>query len=270
MFDIFGIRAYFKAKKEAKEAEKLAIVQEQKRKYQERKKKINDYLEAYYEEEEKKCREKRKKAKKNADTLNSICPKCYSKNIIQTIVRQKGELHGTNYSSSSIDNSLFGFSTYSSSHGKIDGNLDTYPINKCKDCGHEWNVAVPEKVEENDIYRPYSSYIPEYLYYRIEEYLDMTYNPYDEKEEFNSLEDKQKSYCEKMSKSGLVEYYRTIPRYMVEYALHEAFVSSPYIIEDLRKIYNYHKDDDKYSYTMSDELWEIVKKILNWKGEETI
>ena len=42
-----------------------------------------------------------------------------------------------------------------------------------------------------------------------------------------------------------------------------------YYVDRINKLFNFNADeDDQYSYTMSDELWEIVKKLIGWKGTE--
>lgn len=268
MFDIFGIRAKRKAEKEAKEAQKIAEAQEKKKRYQERKAKIVAYYDDYYKKEDEKRREEFRKIKESVDFLNNTCPKCYSKNVIQSIVRGKGEIHGESSSTSFGGGSFLGFSSYGHGHGKIDGEYDTLPVCKCKDCGHEWNIKEAEMRNIYDIFSTYSSSGPWSLYFRIEDYLELKYNPYDEKEEFNSLEEKQENFCKKASEHWILKDYRAIPRYMIEYALYQGLVEHEYRLENLNKIYNYHEGDDQYSYTMSDELWEIVKKILKWEGTE--
>ena len=268
MFDIFGIRAKRQAKKEAEEAKKLAEAQEKKRLYQERKAKIVAYLNDYREKEKEKRQAEFQTRLDSAAILNGICPKCHSRNVINTVVRGKGEIHGKGTSSYFGGGNLFGFSTYGIGHSKIDGEYDTLPVNKCKDCGNEWNIEKPEYPTEEDIFSTYSSSGPTCLYYRIDDYLTMKYNPYDDKEEANSLEEKREALCNKVSEYWNLKPYRTIPRYMIEYTLYQGVSEHDWRLDHLSKIFNYHKGDDKFSYRVSDELWEIIKKLLKWEGTE--
>lgn len=279
MFDLFGFKARREALKQEREAErkrkeakKLEEIQEKKRIYQERKKKITNWLKKYDEKMSSINSSINYERKKRADSKNSTCPKCGSKNVVHKVVRGKGEIHGNGSSSlsGSFDGGLFsiGGSIYGSGHSKIDGEFDTYPVNRCKDCEHEWNVEEPNYSKTTDDFSHYSSIAPGYFYNRIDEYFDLSFDPYDEKEPFNSLEEKQQDFFDKQSKSYILKPYKNIPRYMVEVALYEGLHDNICTLGRIGPIFNYHEDDDKYSYTMSDELWEIVKKILGWEGNE--
>ena len=272
MFDLFGIKARKKAKTEEQERLKLLELQEKKKKYQERKEKITSWHNDYYEREVKNISEYNQKRLEKIEKENSVCPKCGSKNIINKIKRAKGEVHGDShtYSTSSYSSFLFGSSSYSSSHSnsKIDGELDTFPVNKCKDCGNEWNVKTFEKCKVIDDFSQRDSYVPGFLRRRIDEYLEMKYDPSDLTDPCNSLEEKKEAFIKKYSTTYVFDKYRIAPRYMLEYALYNAISPHEYFIEDIKKEYGYSKKCDKYSYEMPDELWEIVKKIIGWKGTE--
>lgn len=271
MFDLFGIKAR-KAEKEAakkreqeiKEAEKIALMKEIKAKYQERKSMISKYLEEYRTKMKDIAFSAYLEELKEVDKANSTCPKCGSHNVVNKIIRTKGEIHGKSSSSSS---SYYSF-THSHSESKIDGDLDTYPVNRCKDCENEWNIREAEEVAADDDFSTYCSFTPSQLFYRIKDFIKLSYNPYDVTETCNSLEEKQCKFIEKTSTLPRFETYRSAPRYMVEYALYLGITDHHYIAKELDKIFNLHDDDDKYSYTMSDELWEITKKIIGWKGPE--
>ncbi len=270
MFDIFGIRARIKAKKEAREAEELAKAQEKKRIYQERKILILEYRKKYFKEQEKIIEDLNKKRKERLDLKNSHCPRCKSSNVITKISRTKGEVHGDEYSSSYLSSGLFGSSYSSHSHSNIDGEVDTLPINRCKDCGHEWYAEVYEPYEVNDIFSTYNSFLPGFLYRKIDEYLNLEYDPKDTKEECNSLEEKKNKFIEKYSTLDTLEPYRTVPRYMIETSLCDEILNwRSYYVDRINKLFNFNVDeDDQYSYIMSDELWKIVKKLIGWKGTE--
>ena len=84
---------------------------------------------------------------------NSTCPKCNSKSINDRIRRIKGEGSVSGTFSSSL---LFGSGSLSG-HSEV----DTEPVNKCNDCGHEWKKY---KVS----YKSAKSYITDWTfkYYR--------------------------------------------------------------------------------------------------------
>ena len=252
MFDLFGFKARKQAREEAmkeKEAKELEAMQEKKRIYKERKAKIDAWLKIYNDKMYNISSKLNSERRDRIDEENSICPKCGSKNVVHKVARSKGEIHG-------------------SGHSKIDGEFDTYPVNRCKNCENEWNVKEFKRIEATNDFSHYSSISPGYLYRRIEEYYEMKYDPKDVKEECNSLDEKREKYCEIQSKTYLLKPYKTIPRYMADVALYEGFIENFYFAETLDKIFNYHKDDDKYSYRMTDEMWEVVKKIIGWEGTE--
>lgn len=257
------------------EEKRLAEAAEKKKAYQERKAKILAYLKVYETDLEVKSKEIYEAKKKEVDEKNSTCPKCGSKNVVHKVVRTKGEIHGTGSSGSygSIGGSLFGFAGSISSYGhsSIDGELDTLQVNRCKDCEEEWNI---EELDEDygsvtNAFSNYDSFKPGFLFRRIEEYYEMKYDPYDVKNECNSLEEMREAFFNRYSTSYYFEEYKKCPRYMIEYALYKGFTEHYYGLEDLnKKLFNYKENDDQYSYTMSDEMWELVKKIIGWEGIE--
>ena len=279
MFDLFGFKARREARKQAKEAKikekeakRLEAIQEKKKLYQERKAKIEAWLQVYNKEQCAKSSKLNKEASERAEKKNSTCPKCGSNNVVHKVVRGKGEIHGNG--SSSISGSMgggllgFGGSVIGSGHSKIDGEFDTYPVNRCKDCEHEWNVEEPYHYSTDDDFSKYGTISPGYLYRRIDEYYEMKFDPTDIKEECNSLEEKREKLFERTSKTHMLEPYKKAPRYMIEVALFEGFTEHYYFEDFLDSRFNYQEDDDKYSYTMSDEMWEVVKKIIGWEGTE--
>lgn len=254
---------------------RLAEASEKKKAYQERKAKILAYLKEYDTELEVKSKEIYAAKRKEVDKKNSTCPRCGSKNIVHKVVRTKGEIHGTGSSSScgSIGGSLLSFagSVSSYGHSSIDGEIDTLQVNRCKDCEEEWNI---EELDDDygrvdNIFSNYDSFKPGFLFRRIEEYYKMKYDPYDVKNECNSLDEMREKFFKEWSSSHCIEEYRKRPRYMIEYAIYMGFTEYCFGLEYLdKKLFNYHKDDDQYSYTITDEMWEIVKKIIGWEGIE--
>lgn len=274
MFDIFGIKAKRRTKKEAEEKKALEIAAEKKRIYQERKEKIDAYVKQYDEAFEAKAKEEYEKELKEVEERNSTCPKCGSKNVVHKVKRTKGEIHGEGHTSSygSIGGSLFGLagSLCSTGHSKIDGELDTLQINRCKDCEEEWNI---EEVEAPSYYgyafSQYDSFAPGFLFRRLKDYFKLKYDPYDVKNKCNSLEEMQQEFLEHYANIHYFDDYKKAPRYMMDYALFQGFSEHHYYLEHLdKKLFNYKDGDDKYSYTMSDEMWEVVKKLIGWEGEE--
>jgi hypothetical protein len=130
--------------------------------------------------------EKYNKGKERDEQLNSICPKCRSKNVNDRIKRQQGFLNG-DISGSSWNALTFGSGSLS---GRIHGEMDTNEVNKCNDCEHEWkkykspyegsSACLKGKLE--DVLR-----LLELNYYAN----NCEFDPMDLKEEYNSLEEKK-------------------------------------------------------------------------------
>lgn len=142
---------YFKKKKE----ERARLLEENRRKmeenlrkeklrYNERKSYIDDFVNKLNLAEHEKEMQSVKTHNDLAKRHNSVCPNCFSKDIVKKFKRQKGEIHGSidGESYSSHSGFLFGSSSYQSGYvnGKIDGNLDTLKVNKCNHCGNEWEI----------------------------------------------------------------------------------------------------------------------------------
>lgn len=272
MFDLFGIRARIKAKKEAKEAERLRIAQEEKRKYQERKSLIDKFLDEDWHRRYRLESEEYNKNKEKAEKRNSVCPTCGSKDIIHNIVRTKGEIHGKG----SIDGSgyhsggLFWShgSSYISGHSKIDGELDTLPVNKCKQCGHEWNIEEPKWQSIKSEFDAYDTDHPSYLYRMVKAYYEMTYDPYDVKEEFNSLEEKRENLCKEVSNDYSIRQYKKLPKYMLDYVFYQGMNKAFSYYSGVLEEFEWYTDMDKYSYVIPDGVWEVVKKLIGWEGPD--
>ena len=265
MFDIFGIRAYFKAKREEKEHR----LKEKKQRYQNRKKIIQDYLKDYYKKDFDHRKKEYEENQKRANELNSKCPKCGSINVINNIRRTKGEIHGESHTyHSSSSHFLSSSNFFSSGHGKIDGELDTLPINKCKDCGNEWNIEKAKFPTEHNIFSIYSSNLPLYLYDRIEEYLKMEYDPNDITDVCNSLEEKRQEYINKCRNGCMLKQAQYLPKYMIGYLVWKGMTEYHYREESLDKALGYNEKLDEFSYVTPDELWKIIKEIIDWKGED--
>lgn len=287
MFDIFGIKKRRAEKKRLEEEKHLEEIRIKKQNYQERKKLIESYLSVYNKEQEEIAKKQYHKNCEYADKVNSCCPKCGSKDVIHNIRRTQGEIHGSGSISGSSLTSYGLFSSashsYVSGSSKIDGKLDTIPINKCNKCGNEWNIEKAKYPNADNIFSTYRSFAPTCLFNRVREYMKLEYNPEDITEECNSLEEKRDKYIEQCQTqySYLWKYYSDCPRYMVEYAFFQELKDRPYLKDRLCRIiceykemfsvdedtdeYSVDEDTDEYSFEFSDELWEIVKKIIRWK-----
>ena len=256
-----GIINFFKALKRKREEKRLAEAQAERERYQERKRMIVEYLKEYHRKKSEQETERYFNDLKEAEKENSVCPLCHSKNVVHHIVRTKGELHGDGSSYSGSSSFLFSHSAYSNSDWKIDGALDTLPVNKCNDCGHEWNIKKAKRVVIEDWY---CHDFAQWLYDGIEDYLKIDFDPYDKTEQYNSLEEKQKAFAENVPEQFFIEPLRNAPRYMLDYMVfygHSKYGDSP-------KIFGFMPDDDEYSYIMPDRIFGIVKRLIKWEGED--
>lgn len=150
---------YFKKKKEAdrlkleverqrKSEEEHAQKVELKKKYLIRKEYVDAFLKNVEDQQEKLRKEETEKIRQINKQINTTCPNCKSKNVHHTYKRQKGTVNGhlssnANHSASSI-HGLFTGSSYSSfsskTIGDLHGEFDTFKVNKCNDCNHEWEI----------------------------------------------------------------------------------------------------------------------------------
>ena len=255
-----GIIDYIKSLKRKREAKRLAAAQAERERYQERKQMIAAYLREYRRKKSERELERYFNDQKEAEKENAVCPLCHSTNVIHHVVRTKGELHGKGSSHFSSSSMLLSHNAYSNSDWKLEGALDTLPVNKCNDCGHEWNIKKAARVETNDWFcHDYARF----FYNKIKDYLRIDFNPYDKTEEFNSLEEKQEAFAKKVSKIFYIEPLRNVPRYMLDYMVfcgHSKYDDDP-------KLFGFKPDDDEYSYVMPDGIFEIVKKLIKWEGE---
>ena len=273
MFDIFGIRKRRAEKKRLEEEKRLDEIRIKKQNYQERKKLIESYLSVYNKKQEEIAREQYYRNCEYANKMNSCCPKCGSKDVIHNIRRTNGEICGSGSISGSYSYSYGLFSSashsYVSGSSKINGELDTIPINKCNKCGHEWNIEKAKYPEANNIFSVYRSFVPTFLFNHVREYLELEYNPEDITDDCNSLEEKRDKYIDQCQTqySYLRKYYSDCPRYMVEYVFFQVLKDRQYRIREYRKIFSVDENTDEYSFEFSDELWEIVKKIIGWKDQ---
>lgn len=252
--DLFGIKRR-RAEREA-EARRIAEEEAAKRKalLEKRKKLIDGWIDHHNEEILEKGRKRQLEDIRLVEEINSKCPICGSRNRIHRFVRTKGELDGHSRGAS--------LGKYYSSYGHIHGELDTFKVNECKDCGNQWEVATPRhnyaKDYVVDYHSPYEDGRIDYLYRRIKEVLKDGKWP------------KESSYV-----STLEEFHNT-PRMVLEYLIHTYFWSwsgahsldlteSQYEAQKGPILGSWSEDDkdwDAYLWEFSDETWEIVQKLL--------
>jgi len=270
MFDLFGIRRKRLEKQKQAEEKRLKEIQEEKERRKIREKVIREYLDNYYKEKEKKELEKKKELEEEIKTANTTCPKCGSEDIINNIKQVKGELHGKGNILGTSSSSLFTSSSYLSGSSKIDGELNTYPVNKCKKCGNEWEIKKIDKDDYDfpDVFNSWDCVAPGFLFRKVLGYLDLEFDPHDVNEKFNSLEEKQKDLCKSTSQVLKLYGYDELPKYMIDYLIYIGYLDSHcYGSGNYKKLGDLTEESTtKYSYTLSPELWEIVKNLIDWKG----
>lgn len=258
-----GILSFIKDRKERKEREMLQKAAEEKARYQNRKKLINSFLEAEYQKRRAESESDYLKAKKRADKVNGTCPICGSTNVVHSIKRSKGEVHGDGHSHSLS----YIFSHSHSSIFNLDGKVDTYPVNRCKDCENEWNV---EEVYNSMHYNPYSvyeSFGPMSMCDDTVKYMEQKWDPKDRTDEFASLDEKREAFLEKTRSCLWFEDYKNAPKEVLEYIAYQNMAYHKYD-DDARRVFRPKTSDDEYSYTFPDDVWETVKLVIGWTGPD--
>lgn len=238
---------------------RLAEAKAKREAYQARKAMIDEWKHSYWRQGYNSVTDRYYRDKEYAEKKNSVCPKCKSTDVVNHIRRNKGELHGKGNISGGFG--LFG--GYVSGSSKVDGSLDTLPVNKCNTCGHEWYVEIPKQGEVPDEFSTYSSYHPQELYDCVKNYLNLKFNPNDLNETCNSLEEKRQKYIDTNSNRFTFDLYRTVPKYMLDYAMWKGMKKRD---DDwIPSIFGYRTCYDEYSYEMPLKLWELVKMLIGWK-----
>lgn len=263
-----GIFNFFRKRKEAVEQERLQKADEARAAYQARKKSIMDFLDRDYKRRDEIRRNDFLTEKGRCDEANGTCPKCRSNNVIHVIKRAKGEIHGEGSWSGCHSSFFFSSSSHTSGHMSLDGSSDTYPVNKCKDCGNEWNVEETEYPSDIDPFSPYSSFAPTRLCSYTSDYVNLTWDPRDVKEECGSLEEKKEAFLTKSRSCFWLKDYKTVPREALEYAAYR-YMKYMGCDDEVMKVFRPKDGNDEYSYTFPDDVWETVKLVIGWTGPET-
>lgn len=253
--------SYFKKRKEEKikrAQEELRLVEEDKQKaiaerkalYNKYKSYIDEIIQTHNEDQCQKRFEYIDKKEQDNKKSNHICPRCKSNEVIEVFGRQKGELKGSfnSSSSSSYSHSLFsGYSSSShSSSGNIDGSLDTFKVNRCSECGHEWE-KLPECVylSEKDYFpgkEDWDSYVTCFID-RVPRLIDEI-NRFDP----NRLDNEFNSVDEIVENSKSYTWYQLVKDLPLELLYYIAYQNKYYINrkEEVFAKYNYNDGGQDY------------------------
>lgn len=140
---------------------------------------IKNDIEIIEQRAEKICSINRGEEREKRNKINSTCS-CGSHNIVKKFKRIKGEING------SFGGSFLGFG------GAMSGQVDTYTVNHCNECGNEWKeygytYLFPEKIIKSKIYDII------YLLEAFEKCKNIKFNYLDVNEQYKSLEEKKEA-----------------------------------------------------------------------------
>ena len=268
--DIFG----FKKRREKRLAEKKAVANEMKKLnlerimaekelYQHRKRTIDNYLEKYRKRQLDNAMAYIEKENEKVRAKNNTCLKCGSTDTIHIMKHISGEIIGANH----IYSSSYGLNHHINGSSKLNGEIDTFPVNKCKACGNEW--AVEKELKEQDFvvddYDDFNSVAPGFFARRIHEYFNIEFNPDDITDPCNSIDEKRDELVHRMNTNTILDEYRKAPRYMLEYAAYLGMNDSMWLYND-ETVFGTVKGKDKYSYVFPEETWKAVIKLIGWNN----
>ena len=253
MFDLFGI----KKRKQAREEARKKMLKDRKGLAESRKSSVNWFLNEKRAAAYVRAQEAYQKDVEQCDKKNAVCPICGSKNRINKFVRLQGSLDGK--SQGSYGGSLFG--SYGYSHGSIHGEMDTFQVNECRDCGNQWEVAKPEHSHISDYeYNPWSIHSGDvgFLYRRI----------------WSCLEEPEK--LPEISTSHITNQFKGTPRNVLECLLYlyhtswegwgeddyDGHYNDLYGIKICRDEDNPNFNDDAYVFTFTDEIWKLIQQVI--------
>ena len=232
--DLFGLKAWFQEMKAEKEKAMLA----KKRAYQERKEKILSFITTYRKKIEEVELAKVAEMRKEAEAINSECPLCHSHEVIHTVK-----------------------SVYVPDAHTVENR--TFSVNKCKQCENEWEIKSADvNYEERSAFNPIFCQL---LVHKIENYFNIEYNPKDLTEEFNSLAEKREDFIKRTQSAWYnLKFYSHFPRYMIEHVIYIGATRDYYDYSICEKL-GITKHVDSYSFTLSNEHWDIIKRIIGIK-----
>lgn len=275
---------YFKKKKEAarleleaemkRKAEEARIQKlELKKKYLIRKEYVDTFVNNIEDEQDKLRRKRAAELREANKVINSTCPNCKSKNVYHAYKRQKGAVDGhlsanTSHSASST-HVLFAGSSYSSfsskAIGDLHGEFDTFKVNKCNDCNHEWEIK--------DEYITFPDYWPGKINYErdVPRFLDQVLDVIEHVSNFDPIN--LSETCETVEEyiqkevTGLFNYFDDIKCLTIELLAYYAhrysynLVNEDEILGGTWKTRNYK--EDCYLKTFPED---IEKPLMEWFG----
>lgn len=267
---------YFRKKKEEKLQKLEEIRLEKLRKEKENFRKRKEYIDAFVSNHNKQENEKKDKfldkLNKEIEKDNSTCPNCKGNNIIQVYRRPKGELKGSldSFSTSSHSSSLFSSSSshYSKTNGNIEGQLDTLRVNKCNDCGQEWELKSKEFLAK---YYPDKVDYEDYVYFFLNDCCrklsDVNkFNPNDLNEECCTFEEKKQQCIQKLKESWWIDSVKPLTIELIYYYMRiNAYSYGPSRRDYLINSYTKDYDIDKYMGSFNPELEELLINELGFK-----
>ena len=259
------IKNFLKLSKMSKK-HRQEVLTAQKDYYRQRKEYVDEVVKRYSDEEYSKQQKYYTEQQKIIEDYNTICPKCGKRNIITVFRRPKGEISGSfnsQYSHSFV-------SGYCSTRGSINGSLDTYKVNKCKDCENEFEVKELE-YSINGYYRDKINYISSIggLIDRIASELHdlKDFNPNSFSESCNTIEEKYNEIVEKLKKHWSYESIKnsdlTIETLYYFY-ISDNFYSGGIFVEDIVDFGGYDVSfDDDYNHDAKRYVGTFKPEILN-------
>lgn len=256
-FDLFGIKRRRAERQALEEARNAKIKSDRQKVYDVRKTIIDDFLKLKYNYYRELAWKDYDKDRAKVKEKNQVCPICKSKNRIDKFLRIQGSLNGHSLGSGSFSGGLFYNSGNYTHSGSIEGHLDTYVVNECKDCGNQWAKAEPKHafVSDYDI-NPYDIHDGNvgYLYRRIIDAI---------------------SKNEIKEHSILKNSFSNVDREVIEYLLYKYdsengykstyFDSKLFGIPIIKDENDEHFNNDPYLFVLTDEIWDIVKMLIGKK-----
>lgn len=279
IFDFFNFKKRSRERQECIEKEKLHQQRLEEEKLRQKKEFFNNkktFIDKIVEEhnkiETKKRRDYEDDENNKIHKWNSTCRNCNSTNVIQVFHRQQGQidgyLDGDSYHSSS--HSFFSGSSYSSSSvkGQLHGKLDTLTVNKCNDCGHEWERKKTLSIFNNDYYYKKIDYkrICKRLIIKLYDLLDelKNFNPNKLDETCSTLDEKKKQLLDNF-KTSSVEGFNDIKDLPIEVIFYYTCVSDlseqPYYWNHYRKLLDFGEYEKEYK--IRNYIGKFIPQIEN-------
>ena len=229
----------------------------EKQNFRTRKDYIDNFLKKFQEQELIKKRAYQEEINIESQQHNSKCPRCKSTKIIQVYKRQKGE----------ISDSKFKLYT----NGKLHGTLDTYKVNQCKSCGHEFEYKGQRYLWADDYYY-------DKIDINLNSYLFLTeinkainelnnFNPNKLIEECVTIEEKKIQLSKKLKEYYIYPKIMNCPIEVIIYAaLQEDFYKTSYC-EKIINFGKYKLDFDVHDYMakLTPQAQDLMVNYLGFK-----